>query len=137
MHLDVDGSKLFETEALQMPYDACPLPDGGWLVNLIRARAVLRLSHSGEVLSEIPVGGYPCSLQRLSDGNVLVAGWDDDVPGFVRELTPDGEVAWQIEGLRWPWKAERLSNGDTLTVAGPRAHRNAATTAGLTGAVAR
>jgi hypothetical protein len=45
---------------------------------------------------------------------MLVAGWDDDIPGFVREFTPGGEIAWRLEGLRWPWKAERLPDGHTL-----------------------
>ncbi len=114
VEVDRNGRVLFESTALQMPYDAMPAPDGTWLVNIIRARAVWRISPSGEVLSETKVGGYPCSLQLLEDGNMLIAGWDDDVPGFVREFTPSGELSWSLEGLRWPWKAERLANGNTL-----------------------
>ena len=45
---------------------------------------------------------------------MLVAGWDDDVPGFVREYEPAGRLTWQLDDLRWPWKAERLSDGQTL-----------------------
>jgi hypothetical protein len=109
-----DGSILFETKALQMPYDAAPTPDGGWLVNIIRARAVYRLSPGGEVLFETKGGGYPCSLQLLDAGHMLVAGWDDDVAGFVREFAPSGEIVWRLEDLHWPWKAERQPDGNTL-----------------------
>ena len=114
VHFDADGSILFETTTLQMPYDAAPTNDGGWLVNMIRARAVYRVSPSGEVSSETKVGGYPCSLQLLDDGHMLVAGWDDDIAGFVREFVPSGEIVWSLEDLRWPWKAERLPDGNTL-----------------------
>ncbi len=62
----------------------------------------------------LAVGGYPCSLQLLTQGHLLVAGWDDDKPGFVREFDTHGQIAWSIENLRWPWKAERLPNGQTL-----------------------
>ena len=50
----------------------------------------------------------------LDNGNILVSGWDDDVPGFVREYTTSGEIIWQIEDLKWPWKAQRLKSGNTL-----------------------
>jgi len=114
VHFDADGSILFETKALQMPYDAAPTPDGGWLVNIIRARAVYRVSQGGAVLSETKVGGYPCSLQLLDDGHMLVAGWDDEIAGFVREFVPSGKIVWRLENLRWAWKAERLPDGNTL-----------------------
>ncbi len=44
----------------------------------------------------------------------LVAGWDDDRPGFVREFDTDGQCVWGIEGLCWPWCAQRLDGGTTL-----------------------
>jgi hypothetical protein len=114
VHIDADGTILFETQALSMPYDVARSADGQWLVSIIRARAVQRLSPAGELVSETKVGGYPCSLQLLEGGHVLVAGWDDDLPGFVREFDPGGEIVWALEGLQWPWKAERLPNGNTL-----------------------
>lgn len=108
------GETLWESSALKMPYDAVPLSDGSYLVNIIRVRSVWRVAPSGVVTALFPVGGYPCSLQLLPDGNFLVAGWDDDVPGFVREWDPGGRLVWSLEHLRWPWKAERLANGSTL-----------------------
>jgi hypothetical protein len=112
--LDEAGAVAWETARLKMPYDAVRLPDGGFLVNIIRARAVWQIGADGAIVREQPVGGYPCSLELLPGGNILVAGWDDDVPGFVREFDPAGEIVWRHEPLRWPWKAQRLASGNTL-----------------------
>lgn len=112
--LDAAGEIAWEHMHLKMPYDAVLLPDGGYLVNIIRARAVWQIAPDGAVVREQPVGGYPCSLELLPSGNILVAGWDDDVPGFVREFDQAGAIVWRHEPLMWPWKAQRLANGHTL-----------------------
>lgn len=112
--LDSSESPLIDISTLKMPYDATITPEGNFLVTIIRERAVWTVTPGGTVLARMPVGGYPCSLQLLPSGNVLVAGWDDDVPGFVREFDPAGRIIWRLEPLRWPWKAERLPNGNTL-----------------------
>ncbi|MCP4622413.1 MAG: hypothetical protein GY850_02665 [bacterium] len=114
LYQEENGTVLFSTESLKMPYDAALTPDGEWLINIIRERAVFRLSANGEMLGRIEVGGYPCGLQILVNGHLLVAGWDDDVAGFVREFEPSGKIVWRLEDLQWPWKAERLGNGNTL-----------------------
>jgi Mal s 1 allergenic protein-like len=114
LHLDASGGTIIDLHNLKMPYDAVRIDDNNYFVNIIRARSVFHIDHEGSVLSRITVGGYPCSLQVLSNGNLLVAGWDDDIPGFVREFDLDGNIVWQIENLQWPWKAERLGNGNTL-----------------------
>ena len=85
---------------------------GGWSTSSARGRCSSLTD--GEVLSETKVGGYPCSLQLLDAGHLLVAGWDDDIAGFVREFAPSGEIVWRLEDLHWPWKAERLRDGNTL-----------------------
>ena len=112
--LDSDGHASIDIQSLKMPYDAAFTPNGNLIVTIIRERAVWTISPTGDVLGRMPAGGYPCSLQPLVNGNVMVAGWDDDVPGFVREFAPDGTIVWRIEPLRWPWKAECLPNGNTL-----------------------
>ncbi len=112
--LDHTGATIWETAQLKMPYDAVRLPDGRYYVNIIRARAVWEILPDASVGRQQPVGGYPCSLELLPNGNLLVAGWDDDVPGFVREFAADGTIVWQQEHLCWPWKAQRLANQHTL-----------------------
>lgn len=114
VHYAENGEVIFETNILKMPYDAVRLEDGSYWVSLIRENALWRISKDSEVQAVIHVGGYPCAIQLLSNGNLLVAGWDDDLPGFVREYTPAGQIVWRMEDLKWPWKAERLENGNTL-----------------------
>ena len=112
--LDERDEVVYLNERLKMPYDAARLPSGDFLVNIIRARAVWQVAADGTVVRDQRVGGYPCSLELLPNGNILVAGWEDDEPGFVREYDPQGRVAWRHEPLRWPWKAQRLPDGNTL-----------------------
>jgi len=112
--VDRAGTIRWDMNTLKMPYDAARKSNGNYLVNLIRERAVWELTPGGAVVAIQKVGGYPCSLQLLGDEHMLVAGWDDDVPGFVREFDCTGHVVWSLENLRWPGKAERLVNGSTL-----------------------
>lgn len=112
--LDQQGQIVVDIMSLKMPYDAVPTDDGCYLVSIIRAKAVWKVSSDGNVVWQQGVGGYPCSIQLLTGGHVLVAGWDYHVPGFVREYNQSWDIVWQLEGLRWPWKAERLTNGNTL-----------------------
>lgn len=112
--LDEGDNVAYLNERLKMPYDAARLPNGDFLVNIIRARAVWQVAPDGAIARDQRVGGYPCSLELLPDGNLLVAGWEDDEPGFVREYDRFGRLVWRHEPLRWPWKAQRLADGNTL-----------------------
>ena len=112
--LDERDNVVYSNERLKMPYDAARLPNGDFLVNIIRARAVWQVAPDGTIVRDQRVGGYPCSLELLPSGNILVAGWEDDEPGFVREYDSQGRIVWRHEPLCWPWKAQRLADGNTL-----------------------
>ncbi|NNF98805.1 MAG: hypothetical protein HKM93_05465 [Desulfobacteraceae bacterium] len=114
LHLDAAGRTVWETTVLKMPYDAIPLEDGTYLANIIRDKSVWQVARDGQRILRISVGGYPCSTQLLATGDILVAGWDYDLPGFVRQFDSRGHVQWCCENLKWPWKAERLDSGNTL-----------------------
>ena len=116
--VDEQGQITWEIKNLKMPYDVAQTPDGHYLVNIIRERSVWEVTPEGEKVSERPVGGYPCSLELLPENHILVAGWDDHLPGFVREFDSNGKVVWSVEDLHWPWKAQRLTNGNTLIADG-------------------
>ena len=100
VHFAANGEVIFETNMLKMPYDAARLDDGSYWVSLIRENALWRISGNSETLAVINVGGYPCAFDVLPNGNLLVAGWDDDVPGFVKEFTPEGELVWEMSNLK-------------------------------------
>jgi len=112
--IDSQGNKIWEMLALKMPYDAIPLEDGTFLVNIIRDKAVWHITPEGKKISSVGVGGYPCSTRLLSNGDILVSGWDYDLPGFVRQFNAKGQIQWHLENLKWPWKADRLTSGNTL-----------------------
>jgi hypothetical protein len=114
MIVNGQGRVVWEITSLKMPYDIARASNGNYLVNIIRARAVWEVAPNGEKIGERPVGGYPCSLELLPENHILVAGWDDHLPGFVREFDGRGKVVWGLENLCWPWKAQRLPNGNTL-----------------------
>ncbi|MBT5187230.1 MAG: hypothetical protein HOM01_10515 [Kordiimonadaceae bacterium] len=99
---------------LKMPYDAVSMDDGTYWVSLIRERSLWHINTKSEVIEVLYVGVYPTAFSVLDNGNLLVSGWDDEVPGFVREYKTSGEIVWQLEDLKWPWKAQRLKNGHTM-----------------------
>jgi hypothetical protein len=79
--------------SLSQPNGDTPLPDGGVLVTEIGGW-VDRLDRSGRLqwTMQTPTA-YPSDAQLLSNGDVLVAGFDD--PGHIYELTPGGKLVWQ------------------------------------------
>ena len=114
LHLAQNGEVIFETNMLKMPYDAVAMDDGTYWVSLIRENALWRINRKSEVVEVLHVGVYPTAFSVLDNGNILVSGWDDDHPGFVREYNAAHDIVWRIEDLKWPWKAQRLKNGNTL-----------------------
>lgn len=114
LHLAENGDVIFDTNMLKMPYDVAMLPDGTYWLSMIRENALWRINRDSEVVEVLYIGVYPTAFSVLDNGNILVSGWDDDHPGFIREYNADHDIVWQLEDLRWPWKAQRLENGNTL-----------------------
>jgi hypothetical protein len=79
--------------SLSSPNGDTPLPDGGVLVTEIGGW-VDRLDRRGRLRWTIRTPtSYPSDAQLLSNGDVLVAGFDD--PGHIYELAPSGKVVWE------------------------------------------
>ena len=60
---------------------------------------------------------FPCSVQRLADGNTLIADAGDELGdgSEILEVNPAGEVVWRFaEGLAFAHSAERLADDTTL-----------------------
>ena len=60
---------------------------------------------------------FPCSVQRLPDGNTLIADAGDELGegSEILEVNPAGEVVWRFAaGLAFAHSAERLADGATL-----------------------
>jgi putative pyrroloquinoline-quinone binding quinoprotein len=65
---------------------------------------------------------FPCDVERLENGNTLIADAGDEIGNGseIIEVSPEGEVVWRFgedEGekhLRFAHSAKRLDNGNTL-----------------------
>lgn len=100
---------------LSDPNGDTPLPDGGVLVTEIGGW-VDRFNRAGRLLWSIQTPtNYPSDAQMLSDGDVLVAGYN--TPGRIDILTPSGHIVWTYDpqsgpaALDSPSLAVMLPNG--------------------------
>ncbi|GAB4147132.1 MAG: hypothetical protein Tsb009_20140 [Planctomycetaceae bacterium] len=81
---------------------------------------LVELDLDGNVIEETPVGKNPWGIQRLSNGNRLVAVYSTR---SVCEIDESGKRVWKITNLPGgPTSVERLPNGNTL-VACSDSHR--------------
>jgi outer membrane protein assembly factor BamB len=91
--------------------NAKPLPNGNVLVaDYNGSRAVEIQKEGNKIVWEYALGGNCTHVQRLDNGNTLVAGVKQ-----VREVSPDGKVVWEYNAdIRRVFSAQRLANGNTL-----------------------
>jgi hypothetical protein len=125
LELDRDGTIHFEFKGTQSEVNTVqPLPDGRILVAEAGANPrLLELDRSGKIVVEVPIR---CQTQnhhmesrmsrKLANGRYLQPLLLDRI---VREVTPDGTVAWEVRTPDepkecWPFTAIRLDNGHTL-----------------------
>jgi hypothetical protein len=125
LELDRDGNIHFEFKGTQSEVNTVqPLPDGHILVAEAGANPrLLELDRSGKSVVEVPIR---CQTQnhhmesrmsrKLASGRYLQPLLLDRI---VREVTPDGTVAWEVRTPDepkecWPFTAIRLDSGHTL-----------------------
>ncbi len=93
--------------SLLQPNGDTPLPDGGVLVTEIGGW-VDRFSASGKLDWSIKTPtNYPSDAQLLSDGNVLVAGFNQ--PGRIDIITPTGRIVWTYDAASGPGELDQPS----------------------------
>jgi len=98
------------------------LANGNYLVCHYGDGVVKEYDPSGKPVWEFRVPGGPHSAIRLPNGNTLVSGADArGAKATVLEVSPAGQVVWQVSGDELPGIAlkfmagiERLPNGNTL-----------------------
>jgi len=125
LELDRKGATHFEFKGTQSEINTVqPLPNGNLLVTEAGANPrLMELDRSGKIVVELP---FRCQTQnlhmqsrmsrKLANGNYLLPLLLDRI---VREVTPDGAVAWEVRTPDepkecWPFTAIRLDNGHTL-----------------------
>ncbi|MCA9271238.1 MAG: PQQ-binding-like beta-propeller repeat protein, partial [Planctomycetales bacterium] len=111
VEIDADGK---ETWAKEIPYAwGCQgLPNGHRMVASFSQKFIAEYDADGrEVWKKTGLPGAPFSVERLENGNVLVACSDSQK---VVEVAPDESIAWQVQISGRPMDARRLDNGNTL-----------------------
>lgn len=112
IEFDLAGKKVWEKSVGQQPWACVGLPNGHRLVGSFNERTVVEYDDRGEEIwrvGELP--GGPTSIQRLENGNTLIACTEGSQ---IVEIDPAKKVIWRasIEGR--PVDARRLNDGRTL-----------------------
>lgn len=114
VELDINGKQIWEKAGLNYPWRATGLSNGHRLVASYGGKYAVEYDADGnEVWRKDALPGGPHSIQRLDNGNTLMACSDSHK---VVEITPDQETAWQIHIDGRPTDARRLPDGRTLIV---------------------
>ena len=97
-----------------MVRDLRRLPNGNTLGIDYTGHRVIEIDRSGSRIAWQHEFGPTsvCAAQRLASGNTLLCSFQ----GGIREVTPDGRVAWEGGRLGYTRDAEKLPNGNVLVV---------------------
>ena len=112
IEFDAAGGQVFK---LKLPgaWGCQGLPNGHRLITTTTDRgAVIEYDADGKEVWKKDGLDRPQSVQRLADGNTLIACLD----GKVLEFTPSGKIAWQFLCKNPATDAKRLANGRTMIV---------------------
>jgi HEAT repeat protein len=112
IEFDEEGVPRWEQPVGQQPWACQGLPSGHRLVGSYNDRSVVEYDDSGkEIWRVTALPGGPTSIERLEDGNTLIACTDSEE---VVEVAPDKEIVWRARVTGRPADARRLENGNTL-----------------------
>ncbi|MDX9867617.1 MAG: alpha/beta fold hydrolase [Kiritimatiellia bacterium] len=97
------------------------LKNGNYLVTLCGQKTVAEYAPDGKEAWTFKVpGGVPHSVQRLANGNTLIACGDRGEPGLL-EVSPGGEIVWKVDNSDLPGRPlkfltgfQKLPNGNVL-----------------------
>jgi len=106
------GKRVFQSDALAVPWGCAGLPNGHRLVAVFSDRVVIEFNREGrEVWRSGVLPGPPMSVRRLDSRNTLISCSDS---GKVIEMSPRGHIVWSITLPGRPIDARRLESGRTL-----------------------
>ncbi|MHC4974818.1 MAG: outer membrane protein assembly factor BamB family protein [Planctomycetota bacterium] len=112
IEVDRQGRILWETTAVRSPWTVQGLPNGNRLVVEYGTKSLIEFDAQGkEVWRRERLPGYVSSVQRLANGNTLIAV---SRPNKVAEMRPDGSFAWELQLDGRPTDAKLLDNGRLL-----------------------
>jgi outer membrane protein assembly factor BamB len=121
--LDLDGKQLVTIKSVNDPYGCEGLPNGHRLVASHQGAYVVEFDAQGAELwrSKDKLDFWPTSVQRLDNGNTLVAGYQvgETERGWIVEINRDGRPieSKRIQLPYRPKEAVRLPSGRLLVTA--------------------
>jgi hypothetical protein len=104
----VQEEQLLSRRGLRGPLNPKLLPSGNVLVALALEDRVVELSPDGDIVWEHAIT-YPTDVERLEDGNTLIASRD----GGVVEIDAGGNEVWSFAG-QGVYGVDQLADGDRL-----------------------
>jgi len=104
--------KIFKTDtpdigprdSVNWPFTAIRLDNGNTLVSLTHGNKIAEFDSSGKIVWKVtnqdlkePLFQDPCGVQRLPNGNTVIASYHANSGAKLFELTPDNKVIWRYE----------------------------------------
>jgi len=87
------------------PFTAIRLPNGNTLVSLTHGNKVIEFDKAGKVVWNVtnqdlkePLFADPCGIQRLPNGNTVIASYGAQTGVRVFEITKKKQIVWRYEG---------------------------------------
>lgn len=125
LEVDRDGQIVWKyVGEMAFPHSAERLADGTTLVSDTANNRCFRVDQAGQIVWTSDDWGsgsgtltdgshlhYPNDIELLENGHLLITDRNND---RALEVTVDGEVVWQFQGLNRPHNADRLPGGNTL-----------------------
>ena len=112
IEFDTAGKKVWEKTVGMQPWACLGLPNGHRLVGSYNEKSVVEFDAEGvEVWRVDGLPGGPTSIERLENGNTLIACTDG---GQVVEIDQAKKIVWQASLEGRPVDARRLDDGRTL-----------------------
>jgi hypothetical protein len=109
---DTDGKQVWQAAVGTQPWACQGLPSGHRLVGSYQDKSIVEFDARGqEVWKHTGLPGGPTSVERLENGNTLIACTEG---GVVVEIDPAKKIVWQATLEGRPVDARRLEDGRTL-----------------------
>lgn len=112
IEFDTTGKKLWQRQVGPQPWACIGLPNGHRLVGSFNERTVVEYDDGGEEIWRVgDLPGGPTSIQRLDNGNTLIACTEG---AQIVEIDPAKKTVWRASLDGRPVDARRLDDGHTL-----------------------
>ena len=112
IEFDTTGKKLWQRQVGPQPWACVGLPNGHRLVGSFNERTVVEYDDGGEEIWRVgDLPGGPTSIQRLDNGNTLIACTEGSQ---VVEIDSVKKTVWRASLEGRPVDARRLDDGHTL-----------------------